>query len=438
MKDISGQPDRLEPNSPHPRYHDVVYDWNLVDTFHDMENRQVALLDETLRDGLQSPSLTAPSAEERLNLVRLMASLGITTANIGLPGAGPQARADCLFVARGVVSEGLNIRLAAAARTLENDIAPIVEISQATGVSIEVMSFIGSSPIRLLAEDWDLPFLLKRSREAISFGRREGLPVTFVTEDTTRSRPDVLYRLFTNAVEAGCQRLCICDTTGHATPDGIRALMRFVRDLLKGIGVEVGLDWHGHNDRGMALANSLWAIQWGADRIHGCALGVGERCGNTPMDQLIMNLRLLGSISRERDLNRLLEYCEFASKILGFPIPPNYPLAGRDAFRTQTGVHAAAIRKALNKGDSWLADRVYSGVPAGMFGRAQEVCVGPMSGASNVHFVLERLGIPADDATVAQILARAKKMDRILTDDEVLAAAKGEDAENECLKEPDR
>lgn len=407
-----------------PRFHDVVYDWNLVDAVHDLAGRPVALLDETLRDGLQSASVVHPSAGEKVDLVRLMASIGIDTVNIGLPGAGERAKQDCLTIARTVAQEGLRIRLAAAARTVQDDIAPIVEVSQAAGVPIEVMSFIGSSPIRLLAEEWDLPFLLLRSRESITFARREGLDVTFVTEDTTRSRPEVLYRLFTNAIEAGARRLCLCDTTGHATPDGIRALLRFVRDLLKGMGVEVGLDWHGHNDRGMAVPNSLWAIQWGADRIHGSALGVGERTGNAAMDQLIMNLRLLGSIPRERDLSHLLEYCEVASRILGFPIPANYPLAGRDAFRTQTGVHAAAIRKARQKGDQWLADRVYSSVPAGMFGRHQEVCVGPMSGASNVQFVLERLGVPADEVAVARVLARAKQMDRILTDEEILQAVR--------------
>lgn len=418
-------PAQPPPGGLSPRFHDVVYDWNLVDAFHDLSARHVTLLDETLRDGLQSASVVHPSAGEKLELIRLMASIGIETVNFGLPGAGERAKQDCLTIARVVASEGLGIRLAAAARTVQDDIAPIVEVSQAAGVPIEVMSFIGSSPIRLLAEEWDLPFLLLRSRESITFARREGLDVTFVTEDTTRSRPEVLYRLFTNAIEAGARRLCLCDTTGHATPDGIRALLRFVKDLLKGMGVEVGLDWHGHNDRGMAVPNSLWAIQWGADRIHGCALGVGERTGNAAMDQLIMNLRLIGSISRERDLSRLLEYCEVASRILGFPIPANYPLAGRDAFRTQTGVHAAAIRKANQKGDQWLADRVYSSVPAGMFGRRQEVCVGPMSGASNVHFVLERLGVTADEGAVARVLARAKQRECILTDEEVLEAARG-------------
>lgn len=404
------------------RFHDVVYDWNMVESNREIEARPVSLLDETLRDGLQSASVVNPEPEKKLELVRLMAALKIDTVNLGLPGAGERAFRDCMFLARAIVEERLAIGMAAAARTLQDDIAPIVQISEAVGQPIEVMSFIGSSPIRLLAEEWDLDFLLRRSFEAITFARSKGLPVTFVTEDTTRSRPETLFRLFTNAINAGAQRLCIADTVGHATPDGIRALLRFVKNILTGMGVQVGLDWHGHNDRGMALANSLWALQWGAERIHGTALGVGERTGNTPMDLLIMNLRLLRCIPRERDLTKLLDYVLCASRILEFPIPPNYPLAGRDAFRTQTGVHAAAILKALKRNDQWLADRVYSGVPAGMFGRHQEICVGPMSGASNVRFVLERLGLPVDERAIERVLARAKKEDRILTDEEVLEA----------------
>jgi 2-isopropylmalate synthase len=286
-------------------------------------------------------------------------------------------------------------------------------------MSIEVMAFIGSSPIRMYAEEWDLPFLLDRSRQAIEFARREGLPVTFVTEDTTRSRPDILHRLFATAIEAGAQRICLCDTVGHSTPDGIRSLLRFIWNLLRGLGVEVGVDWHGHNDRGIALSNSLWALQWGADRLHGCALGVGERSGNCSLDRLIMNLRLLGTFGEERDLSGLLAYCECASRILHHPIAVNYPLAGRDAFRTQSGVHAAAILKARRKGETYLADRIYSGVPAGMFGRRQEVVIGPMSGASNVTQYCDARGIACDAKGIAAILDYAKAGTHILTEDEV-------------------
>jgi 2-isopropylmalate synthase len=399
---------------------EIIYDWNLVEAFHNFKDLKVSLLDETLRDGLQSSYVVNPRPEKKLELVRLMAGLGIEFVNIGLPGAGERAKQDCITIARGVASENLKIRLACAARTLEDDIKPILDVAEASGLPIEVMSFIGSSPIRMLAEEWDLNLMLERSRNAIEFACRHSLPVTFVTEDTTRSRPDILYRLLQNAVDAGAHRFCVCDTTGHATPDGIRVLLRFIKYQIQGIGKPIGIDWHGHNDRGLALSNSLWAIQWGADRVHGCALGIGERCGNTAMDQLIMNLRLLGTIKPDRDLSLLLDYCRCASRIFGYPIPPNYPLAGSDAFRTQTGVHAAAIRKAKQKGDAYLADRVYSGVPAGMFGRQQEICVGPMSGLSNVMSVLERLGVTASQEQMQKVLLRAKEMNRILSDVEIL------------------
>ncbi|NOZ01597.1 MAG: 2-isopropylmalate synthase [Deltaproteobacteria bacterium] len=402
-------------------FHDVIYDWNVVDAYHSFADSKVTLLDETLRDGLQSSYVVNPSIDEKIELVRLMDSLGIEVANIGLPGAGDQAVKDCTAIIRAITDEGMSILPAVAARTHEDDILPAVEVSQATGVAVEVMSFIGSSPIRMLAEEWDLDSMLARSSNAISLARREGLPVTFVTEDTTRSRPDILYKLFNNAIDAGVQRLCLCDTTGHASPDGIRVLLRFVTNLIQGVGVDVGIDWHGHNDRGMAVANSIWAIQGGAERIHGCALGVGERSGNASMEQIIMNLRLLGAIGDDRPLDTLLDYCNCASRILRHPVPTNLPLAGRDAFRTQTGVHAAAIVKAQEKGDSYLADRVYSGVPAGMFGLSQEICVGPMSGASNVEHVLSRLGVPANRDAVDRVLKFAKSQNHILSDEEIIS-----------------
>jgi len=411
--------------NPEP-FHDVIYDWNLVDSYHQIDSGSVSVVDETLRDGIQSAYVIDPSPSKKVELVRLMDSLGIDTANIGLPGAGDRSMRSCTSIVRAILDEDMSVRPAMAARTVSDDIRPIIDISQAEGVSIEVMSFIGSSPIRMLAEEWDLDTMLKHSKEAITFARKEGLPITFVTEDSTRSRPDILYKLFSNAVDAGAQRICLCDTTGHATPDGIRVLLRFVTDLIKGMGVEIGVDWHGHNDRGIAVPNSLWALQWGADRVHGCALGVGERAGNASMEQLIMNLRLLGSFNPDRPLSKLLDYCRCASKILGHDIPTNMPLSGRDVFRTQSGVHAAAIMKANEKGDEYLSDRVYSGVPASFFGLSQEICIGPMSGTSNVRFVLEQLGKEVTDEAVSRVLAKAKSDDHILSDAEVLEALDGE------------
>jgi 2-isopropylmalate synthase len=136
------------------------------------------------------------------------------------------------------------------------------------------------------------------------------------------------------------------------------------------------------------------------------------------MDTLLVNLVLMGYI--ERDLSALVEYCELVSRATGVPIPPNYPVVGRDAFRTATGVHAAAVIKAFRMNDVALVDAVYSGVPAGMIGRTQEIEVGPMSGRSNVIFWLQQRGHPTADAVVERILTRAKASSGVLTEEEIL------------------
>ena len=209
---------------------------------------------------------------------------------------------------------------------------------------------------------------------------------------------------------------------GHATPDGVRALIGFTRRLIDDMGVDVGIDWHGHNDRGLALENALWAYEAGADRVHGTAIGIGERVGNTPMDLLLLNLKLLGEI--DADLTDLLVYCTVTARAVKREIPVNYPFAGEDAFRTATGVHAAAIIKAEQKGDEWLADRIYSGVPASMFGRHQKIEIGHMSGLSNVIYWLKSRRIEPHEDLVKQIFEVAKRGDRLLHDEEVMQVVK--------------
>jgi len=281
------------------------------------------------------------------------------------------------------------------------------------------MAFIGSSPIRQYAENWDLDLMIERSADAIDLAVKNNLPITYVTEDTTRSRPDMLDRLFRNAIEHGAHRLCLCDTVGHATPDGIKNLIKFTRNLLNAMGrPEIGIDWHGHNDRGLGVVNTIFALEYGADRLHGTALGIGERVGNAALDQVMLNLKLLGELP-DQDLSKLLLWCKVAAKATRVDIPPQYPLAGGDAFRTATGVHAAAVIKAEKKGDAWLADRIYSGVPAGMFGREQEIEVGHYSGESNVVYWLRKRGHEPIPELVEAVLSAAKRGNRVLHDEEI-------------------
>lgn len=405
-------------NAPDAHDNDLIFDWNNVGRRY-APFGLVEFFDETLRDGIQNPSVKDPSIDDKLALLHLMNQLGIHVADLGLPGASKRAFDDVLRMCREIVDHKLSIRVACAGRTVPGDITPMVEISQRAGIPVEVYTFIGSSPIRVLAEAWDVPSMLKKSAEAIEVGVKAGLPVCYVTEDTIRSKPDVLATLFKNAVDHGAARLCLCDTVGHATPDGVRALIDFARSIVAGMGARhVKIDWHGHNDRGLGLVNALFAIEYGADRVHATGLGLGERVGNTAMELLLLNLELAGALP-DQDLSSLLQYCQTVSRATGFPIPISYPLVGRDAFRTSTGVHAAAIIKAQNKGDAWLADRIYSGVPAGMFGRRQEIEIGPMSGASNVTYWLRQHSIEPAPELVQVILQAAKGTDHVLSTDEL-------------------
>ena len=402
-----------------PEDKSLVCDWTEQGPRHAQWPRHVMIDDETLRDGLQSPSVTDPPVENKLQILHLMESLGIETADVGLPGAGERQRDAVLRLCRELAKHRMRIRANCAARTLMVDIRPIAEASQLTGIPIEACLFIGSSPIRQYAEEWQLDDILRHSREAIAFAVREGLEVMYVTEDTVRSFPDHLQILLTAAVEAGAKRLCLCDTCGAATPDAVYNLVSWVKELLTEIGSpQIGIDWHGHRDRGLDLANSLAAIEAGASRVHGTALGIGERVGNTPIEQLLVNFKLLGI--RNDDLTRLPEYVQLVSQVTQVPIPVNTPIVGSDAFRTATGVHAAAVVKAQQKGHSWLADRIYSGVPAGWIGRTQEIEIGPMSGNSNVQYYLASHGVPVTPELTKQIIDQAKKSPRVLTDDEIL------------------
>jgi 2-isopropylmalate synthase len=403
----------------HPPDSELIYDWNRSGGAASPARGKVELDDETLRDGLQSPSVKSPSIDQKIRILHLMEALGIDSADIGLPGAGPHVVETVTRLAQEIVRGKMKIRPNCAARTVAADILPIIEISQKVGIPIEVSCFIGSSPIRQYAENWTEEMMLTNTRDAVTFAVQQGLKVMYVTEDTVRARPETLRRLFLTAIECGASRLCLCDTVGHATPTGAANLVRFAKQVVLESGADVGLDWHGHSDRGLAVANTIAAIRAGATRVHGCAIGIGERVGNTPMDQLLVNLRLLGWI--ENDLSALTDYCEKTSEGTGVPIPVNYPVVGADAFRTGTGVHAAAVIKAFKKGDRWLADRVYSGVPADMVGRHQEIEVGPMSGESNVVFWLESRNIPATPERVQAVFQRAKSVDRVLEEDEIRA-----------------
>ena len=401
---------------------DLIYDWNQNYPREMKPSGPVLLNDETLRDGLQSPSVRDPSIAEKIEILHLMEALGIHSLALGLPGAGPRAVEAVTAVAREIAANKMKIRANCAARTHENDIRPIADIVQKTGLPIEAATFIGSSPIRRFAENWTDDFLLTTTEKAVKYAVSLGLDVMYVTEDTTRCDPETVKKLYATAIRSGARAICICDTAGHATPMGALALVRFVIDeVVKPSGEKIRVDWHGHSDRGLAIANSLAAIVAGANCVHGCAIGLGERVGNTQIDLMLVNLKLMGIAPwGEQDLTKVKPYCQAVSRATGVPIPANYPVVGDDAFRTATGVHAAAIIKAYHKNDVTLANSVYSGVPSHVFGMDQIIDVGPMSGKSNVLWWLEKHGVPATDEVVDRIYQRAKQSDHTLSKAEIL------------------
>jgi 2-isopropylmalate synthase len=395
---------------------DLIHDWNQLPGI-----KQAVLNDETLRDGLQSPSVRDPSVAQKIEILHLMESLGINALDLGLPGAGPRAVEHVEALAREIVANKMKIRANCAARTHENDIRPIAEIVQRTGLNIEAATFIGSSPIRRYTEGWTEDFLLQTTEKAVKFVVWLGLDAMYVTEDTSRCDPAMIKRLYSTAINCGARSIVVCDTAGHSTPAGAFALTRFVLDeVVKPSGENIRLDWHGHNDRGLAVANSLAALAAGADCVHACALATGERVGNTQMDQMLVNLKLMGVAPwNQQDLSKLKDYCQSVARATGVPIPANYPVFGEDAFRTATGVHASAVIKALKKNDTELANSVYSGVPAHLFGLEQTIDIGPMSGKSNVIYWLERNHIQATDEIIERIYARAKSSIQTLSEAEI-------------------
>jgi 2-isopropylmalate synthase len=401
---------------------DLIYDWNKNYPPGLKPASPVLLNDESLRDGLQSPSVRDPSIPEKIEILHLMEALGIDSLDLGLPGAGARAVEAVTALAREISVHKLKIRANCAARTHENDIRPIAEIVQKTGLRIEAATFIGSSPIRRFTENWTDDFLLQTTEKAVKYAVSLGLDVMYVTEDTSRCDPETVKRLYSTAINCGARAICVCDTAGHATPMGALALVRFVaEEVVKPSGEKIRVDWHGHSDRGLAIANSMAAVIAGANCVHGCAIGLGERVGNTQMDQMLVNLKLMGIAPwDQQDLTKLKHYCQAVSRATGVPIPANYPVVGEDAFRTATGVHAAAVIKAFKKNDVELANTVYSGVPSHLFGLEQIIDIGPMSGKSNVLFWMERRGIPATEDVVDRIYQRAKQSDHTLSEAEIL------------------
>lgn len=396
--------------------HPLVFDW---DGPFGAPSERVFLDDETLRDGLQSPSNREPSLETKKRYLHLVASLGVAAVDLGMPAASSRVAWEVQELAREIRDHRLPLHPNCAVRTLAKDVLACAAISQQAGIPLEAMLFLSFSRLRLQVERWEREFLLHKLEQIVGCAVREGLPVTFVAEDASRTFPEDLQAAVLTAARAGAQRVCLADTTGALTPWGAENLVRFTRQVLEAHGAgAVKLDWHGHNDRGLAVACALAAARAGADRLHGTLLGVGERSGNPPLEQLLVNLALAGL--HPNPLTQLVPALREACQLLELYIPAHAPVLGAQAFATASGVHAAAIWKAREQHREDWEELVYSPYPPRLVGGKQEVLVGPYSGAANVRFWLAARGYPVTGELVQRILAEAKKAQGILSEEALL------------------
>jgi len=379
------------------------------------------LLDQTLRDGLQSPSVRQPSLEVKCELLRLMVEVGVTRVDVGMPSSSPRAWEDAAWLVRRADEERLRLTPIVSGRMSEVDLQAIVSLCERVGHPVTSYLFFPTSAIRARAEGWSEREVESRLAPVLGRGNALQLPMCFVAEDASRTEPGRLLEILSVALDCGASRICLCDTAGALMPAGAVRLVELVREhLARRSSSSVELDWHGHDDRGLGLATALAACEAGVGVVHATALGEGERAGNTALELVIANWVLSGLWPHEC-LAAVGRYTTAMASALGISVSPKHPVVGRDAFRTATGVHARAIQKASLRGESEVADLVYSSIPAALLGRSQEICMGACSGHANARHWLYQHGIELSTEETERLLAFAKSSDHVLSDQELFA-----------------
>jgi 2-isopropylmalate synthase len=391
------------------------FDWNTPT----VRRQPIEVGDVTLSEGLLSPSVVDPSQPDKRRLLSLMPVLGLRAVSLGHPGLGVRQFSTVLNLARELMLAQWELDASCVARASVKDVASALDVRERSGLDVEVAVTLAVSPIQMEAEGLSAARLRDAAEASIAFAVRAGARVVAVLDDASRTPPEQLAPVLRDVAALGASAVRLADSAGRATPDATRALVRFVSEHLRTrTGRPVRLDWVGQNDRGLALANAMAAVDAGVDRVFASALGLGSRSGITPMELLLTNLRVNGLWSHS--LRTVVEYCESAATAFGIAIAPSSPLIGSDAFRTGSGAHATALVKALRAGDPWLADNVISGVPAGLLGLENRVDISPVSGLSNVRWWLARHGYDASDQVLTrELLLAVKQTQRAATDDEL-------------------
>lgn len=398
-----------------PDTREILFTWNERRL---PEQVAVEIEDDTLRDGLQASFIRKPTVEEKAELIELSAEIGARHVVLGFPASSPAEFSDSRRLLSVIADCRLPMTPWFLGRALRADMEPILRLRDIFGGDVGAAFFIGTSPMRRYVEQWDFGLMVKRITDTMEYLQQAGLPFSFSIEDASRTPPAEVETMVEAAVRYSAFSIALCDTVGESTPEGVRRLVEFTKAITKRHGSGLKILWHGHNDRGLALANSIAAIEAGADIIGGAFLGIGERTGNTALEQVIMYLHQnkVGTF----DVKGLIPYVRKLAMATDFPVPVNAPLVGPQAFATCTGTHSAAVLKAAELGTDF-EDYVFSSIPASELGAMQDIGVGPTSGMANARYVLEKGNMASSEEIASELLAFAKRQQRLLHEDEIVA-----------------
>ena len=390
-------------------YVKLLTDWNEKKTF---KNKSIVIEDDTLRDGLQSALLRIPNYFEKKELVTLAHASRIKYVMLGFPGASEDAYHECRLLVQFIRDMQWPLVPRLLGRANQSDMAAICRLQEETGVPLQADFFINICALRLKVEGWNLATITQMIHQASEQLDRHGVSYSISLEDATRSDTSIIEKMLCTIVNTKAIAIVLCDTVGACLPSGVANLLRFVKKTIAAHNSHIFQWWHGHNDRGLALANALCALDHGIDGISGTFLGIGERSGNICIEQIMLHLNQYYGSAYCLDSAR--QYCSLLSRYTEYTMPINQPLFGNQSFTTTAGTHIRALEKAKRFGTG-AHDLLYSSVAAHDLGRQQQIMLGPMSGRSAVKSVLEQIGESYDEKKISTLFNYFKKIQKPIT-----------------------
>jgi isopropylmalate/citramalate/homocitrate synthase-like protein len=349
--------------------------------------RRIRLFDTTLRDGEQTPGVSF-TPDQKLMLARQLDRLGVDTIEAGTPVSSEGERKAVTAIAKA----GLNAEICALARPVKED----VDAALACEVNC-VHVFISTS-------DLHLKYMLKKTREQVlreavkfvEYAKDHGVTVEFSAMDATRTDLEYLKQIYKATVEAGADRINVPDTVGVITPRGMNYLICQLKPIIK-----VPISVHCHNDLGMAVANSLAAVEAGAEQVHVAVNGLGERAGNASLEEVVMALQTLYGLKLPIRTKLLVETSELVERLTGIQVPPNKAIVGENAFAHVSGIHAHGVIEFPG---------TYEPLSPEIVGHHRRLSLGKLTGRHSVERQLGNIGVKPTKTQLIEITNRVKAL----------------------------